>query len=292
MEVVRTILFVPGNRPNMMEKARSLPADVLLLDLEDSVPPAEKANAREMTKKVLPGYALAGQRVVVRINSLDTGLAQADLEAVVGKDLDGISMGKVESAQDVHKIDQMVTKLEKAKGVPAGKGRLGLWGETPLAILRAYEICSASPRLLGVAFGADDFTLEMSILRTKEATEQFYPRATIAIAAQAAGILALDTPFVDFKDEEGLIRDTRLARQLGFRGKFVIHPSQIDTVNRLFTPTPEEVAYARQVVEAFDTAAAKGAGSTSLGGQMVDIPSAARARRLLDIAEAIAKKRS
>ena len=111
-------------------------------------------------------------------------------------------------------------------------------------------------------------------------------------ARDVAGILALDTPFVDFKDEEGLIRDTRLARQLGFRGKFVIHPSQIDTVNRLFTPTPEEVAYARQVVEAFDTAAAKGAGSTSLGGQMVDIPSAARARRLLDIAEAIAKKRS
>lgn len=292
MEPLRSILFVPGNRANMVGKARSVPADVLLLDLEDSVPPAEKPAARDLVKQALPGYALKGQKVYVRVNGWGTGFTEDDLRAVVGPGLDGIGLPKAESAGELRRADDMLTYLERERGLSAGQVRLIPWIETARAILAAYEISAASPRIIGVAFGAEDYTNDLGVERTKEGQEQFYARSVIAVAARAADVLALDTPYPDFRDEPGLRRECQLALSLGFKGKFAIHPNQIDVLNEIFSPSPEEVASAQKVAEAFAAAVARGAASTSVDGKMIDIPVAARARKLLEVAEAIAKKRS
>lgn len=292
MEPLRTLLFVPGNRSNFIEKARTLPADVLCLDLEDSVPFAEKAAARELVKGCLEGLALKGQKVYVRINSGSTGLHRDDLEAVVSKSLDGISVGKAESADEMKELDVLIGMLERTRNLEVGRIKIIPWVETAMGVTRAYEIARATRRIVGIAFGAEDFCLSMGIERTKEATEQFYARAAVAIAARAADVLALDTPYGDFRDEEGLIKDAKAAKQLGFKGKFCIHPSQVEPVNRFFGPSPEEVAYARKVVEAFDAAVAQGFASTSVDGKMIDIPVAERAKKLIALAEAIAAKES
>ncbi|MBI2847059.1 MAG: CoA ester lyase [Chloroflexi bacterium] len=290
MEPIRSLLFVPGNRPNMLERASTVPADVLVPDLEDSVPLTEKAAARDIVKKALPHLAQRGQMVCVRVNSLNSGLIQKDLEAVLGTHIYGISVGKIDSKEDIIKVEKLIAALEEEHLLPKGQTRLLPWLETAKGIVRAFEIASASPRILGISFGADDFTLNMGIVRTKEQTEILYPRSVVAVAARGANTLALDTPCVDFRDQEGLLRDSLLAKNLGFKGKWVIHPSQVETVNKVFSPSLEEIEYARRVVDAFETAKAKGSGAISLDSRMIDIPSAERAKRLLMLAEAIAKK--
>ncbi len=290
MEPLRTLLFIPGNRQNMIEKARSLPADVLVLDLEDSVPTAEKANARALVRDSISGLAVKGQRVFVRINSLASGYAQQDLEAVISDGIDGISQPKPSSGDEIKRVEAIIERFERERGMRQGHVKLIPWVETAKGLLNAFEIASASPRVVGIAFGAEDFTLDTGMERTKEGSELHHPRVMVVIAAKAADVIAIDTPYNDFRDEEGLIRETRLARSLGFEGKFLIHPSQIDPVNQILRPSAEEVAHARRVVEAFEAAEAQGFASISLEGKMIDIPQANRARKLLMIAESIAQR--
>ena len=290
MVLLRSLLFVPANRADMIEKARTAPADALVLDMEDSVPLSEKPAARTTVARMAPGLALRGQMVFVRVNGLSTGLTKEDVEAVVAKDVYGLSLPKVESAEDITRADSLIRAAEFNQGLKAGGIRLIPWIETAVGVLHAYEILSASPRLIGVAFGADDFTRDMGVERTKEATEQFFPRASIGLAARAAGVLALDTPWVDFKDEAGLIRDTNQARLLGFKGRFCIHPRQIEAVNRVFTPSPQEIEQARKTVAAYDAAAAQGKGAIQYEGQMVDIAGVERLRKFLALADEMAKK--
>ena len=290
MEPLRSLMFIPSNRPNFMEKAGSLPADVLVLDLEDSVPVAEKGAGRELVRRSMRGLVARGQRVYVRINSLVSGLWQDDLQAVVVEGLSGISLPKAGSAEDVLVAARAIEALERERGLEPGRIRLIPWLETALGLVHAFQISSASPRVIGVAFGADDFTSDMGIERTREGTEQFYPRCAIAIPAHAAGVMALDTPYTDFKDEAGLVRDAKLARGLGFLGKFTIHPTQIEPVNNIFRPSDAEVAQARKVVQAFEAAEAQGHASTSLEGKMIDIAVILGARKLLQVAEAIARR--
>lgn len=290
MEPLRTLLFVPGNRQNMIEKAQALPADVLVLDLEDSVPAAEKANARALVRDSIAGLALKGQRVFVRINSLASGYAPQDLEAVISDGIDGISQPKPSSGDEIRRVEAIIERLERDRGMRQGHVKLIPWVETAKGVLNAFEIASASPRVVGIAFGAEDFTLDTGMERTKEGSELHHPRVMVVIAARAADVIAIDTPYNDFRDEEGLIREARLARSLGFEGKFLIHPSQIDPVNQIFRPSAEEVAHARRVVEAFEAAEVQGFASTSLEGKMIDIPQANRARKLLMIAESIAQR--
>ena len=290
MEPLRTLLFVPGNRPNMIEKARNLPADALVLDMEDSVPAAEKANARALVRDSLAGLVRKRQRVFVRINSLATGLAQEDLEAVVSKGLDGINQPKPGSADDIKEVASVIERLERERGVEAGQVKLLPWVETAKGVLNAFDIASASPRVVGIAFGAEDFTLDTGMMRTHEGGELLLPRIMVVIAARAAEVMAIDTPYNDFRDEAGLIREAQLARRLGFDGKFLIHPSQIEPVNRIFRPSPEEVDQARRVVAAFEAAEARGFASTSLDGKMIDIPIVNRARKLLMMADSIARR--
>lgn len=290
MLLLRSLLFVPGNRQNMLDKARPVAADVLTLDLEDSVPVAEKAAARNLVRASLAGMARPGRSAFVRVNSLGTGLTQADLEAVVAPGLDGISLPKVESAEEVERVDTALGTLEKARGMARGTVEIIAWVESARGLLEAAHIAHASPRVVGLALGADDYTLDMGIVRSESGDELFYPRSVIATAALAAGAAPLDTPYVNYKDEAGLVKDASFARQLGFKGKFLIHPGQIDAVNRIFSPSANEVEQACKVVAAFDEAVARGTAVTSVEGKMVDTPVAERARKLLKLAEAISAK--
>jgi citrate lyase subunit beta/citryl-CoA lyase len=288
MELLRSLMFVPGNRRDMLEKAASAPADFLVPDMEDSVPMAEKSAARNVIADMLPILYKAGKRSVVRVNTLTTGLLEEDMNAAVTPHTYGINVGKVDTSWDVHEIDKMLTSLEIKKGLERGKTRLILYIESAMAIINAYSICSASPRIMAVAFGAEDFTVDMGTERTDESTEIFLPRSMLPIAARAANIAPLDIVYANFRDEEGLRRDIQVGKSMGYKGKFAIHPAQIQVINEMFSPMPEEIEYAKRVVIAFEEAEAHGKGATSLDGKMIDIPVVKRARNLLSIEEAIA----
>ena len=290
MEALRTILSVPGVRPSMIEKAKDLPADAIMLDLEDSVPPVEKMRAREIVREALPSLLETRKTVMVRINGLDSGLMLDDLRAVAPLMPHGISLPKIESAADMERADALMAQAEREAGLVVGSLRALVWIETAKGVVNAYEICCASPRILAALTGADDFTMDMGIDRTKSGEELFYMRSAIVVAARAANVMAIDVAFPDFQDDASLIAEARLGRQLGYNGKYVIHPRQIEPVNRIFTPSPEEVAEATEVVAAFAEAVAQGLGAISVKGRMIDIAAAERARKVVALARAIAQK--
>jgi len=293
LHLYRSLIFVPGIRENMIEKARSFDADVIVLDLEDSVPPAEKEQARQIVRRAIPTLAALGHAVHVRVNPVGGGLTRDDLAAVVCPELFGICLPKVESAQDIRDIDVLIREQELEQGVRPGTLALIPAIESAHGVLRCEEICRASTRLTAVTIGADDYTADLGVHRTREGRELDYARQVMAVCARAADILALDTPFADFRDEEGLVLESEWVRSLGFKGKYLIHPSQIGPVNRVFRPSEEEVAYARRVVKAFEEAVARGHGAVQVDGRMVDPPVAKRARALIEQGEAIqARERS
>ena len=287
MELLRSLIFVPGNRANMLERALGFNADIIMVDLEDSVPPAEKVAARDLARQWVPTLRQAGKRVMVRANSLDTGLTRDELTAVISPDLYGVSVGKTESVWDLREIDRIIAPLEASAGLQPGQIKLIPWIESARAVVNVNEMAAALPRIVAIAFGAEDYTNDMGIQRTDDGAEVYHPRATIAIAARAAGVAALDSPYVAFRNPEGLRQDAGVARQLGYTGKFAIHPAQIDPINELFSPLPGDVAYARRVMEAWNEAEAAGRGSLNLDGKMVDVPVVKRAQNLLALAEAI-----
>ena len=287
MQLLRSLIFVPGNRANMLERALGFNADIIMVDLEDSVPPAEKVAARDLARQWVPTLRQTGKRVMVRANSLDTGLTRDELTAVISPDLYGVSVGKTESVWDLREIDRIIAPLEASAGLQPGQIKLIPWIESARAVVNVNEMAAALPRSVAIAFGAEDYTNDMGIQRTDDGAEVYHPRATIAIAARAAGVAALDSPYVAFRNPEGLRQDAGVARQLGYTGKFAIHPAQIDPINELFSPLPEDVAYARRVMEAWNEAEAAGRGSLNLEGKMVDVPVVKRAQNLLALAEAI-----
>ena len=287
MELLRSLIFVPGNRENMLERAQGFAADVIMVDLEDSVPLGEKVNARGVAQDWAPRLVKPGRKVMVRCNALDTGLTRDEMAAVMGQGLYGFSVGKTESVWDLQEIDRIIGPLEAAAGLEPGAIRVIPWIESARAVLDAREMALASPRVVAIAFGAEDYTNDMGVQRTDDGEEVYVPRSMTAIAARAAGVASLDSPYVAFRNPEGLAQDTAVARRLGYTGKFAIHPSQIDAINRTFSPHPEDVEYARQVVAAWEEAEAAGRGSLALDGKMVDVPVVKRAQNLLAMVEAI-----
>jgi citrate lyase subunit beta/citryl-CoA lyase len=287
MELLRSLIFVPGNRANMLERALTFDADIIMVDLEDSVPPAEKVNAREVAGEWVPKLREAGRRVMVRLNALDTGLTRDELAAVISPHLYGVSVGKTESAWDLQEIERIIGSLETRAGLTAGELKVMPWIESARALVNVNAMASASPRTIAIAFGAEDFTNDMGIQRTDDGEEVYHARATVAVAARAAGVASLDGPYVAFRNPEGLRKDAGVARQMGYTGKFAIHPAQIDTINELFSPLPEDVAYARRVMEAWQEAEANGRGSLDLDGKMVDVPVVKRAQNLLALVDEI-----
>ncbi len=289
MEILRSLIFVPGNRANMLEKARHFDADVIVADLEDSVPDDEKDNARRLVSELGPTLCQRGQKLVVRVNSLDTGLTRQEIESVAGDHLYGVSVGKAESIIDIKECHKLALAAEKRLGLPSEHIKFIPWIENARAIVGALEIATASPRIVAVAFGAEDYTDDMGVERTEAGDEVYFARSTMAVAARAARVAALDGPFVSFRDPESLRADCQMALRLGFKGKFAIHPAQLDIINETFTPGAEEIAYARRVVGAWEEAEASGRGSTSLDGKMIDVPVVKRARNLIALAERLTK---
>ena len=274
----------------MLEKALGLFPDAIVPDMEDSVPPEQKDNARNTTATFLPRLHATAVPVIPRVNAADTGLIEEDLAAVVGPNIFGVSVGKIRSAEDVRQISDIIDGLEKRAGLQVGGTRLVLWLESAMAIVNAYEICAASPRIAAVAFGSEDFAEDMEIVQADGQQEVAYPRSVIAVAAAAAGVLSLDTPYFHFRDLDGLKADALAARRHGFRGKFAIHPGQIAVINRVFTPSSAEVEHAQRVVDAFTEAQRLGSGATSLDGKLIDVPVVKRAQRTLALAQAISNQ--
>ena len=285
MDFIRSLLFIPGNRPNMLEKGAGFPADALVLDLEDSVPTEEKSNARGIVSEFVP--KLAGKRLFVRVNGMRTRWVEDDIQAIVSRQIDGISIGKMESAAMARELSALLSEAEKKKGVPEGHTKVIAWIETAKGVLAAREVAEASPRILALAFGAEDFTADMGIIRTKTGHEVAAAKAITAMAARAADVLAFDTPDPDFKDIPGLITEATQAKALGFKGKFAIHPAQIAPINELFQPSKAEIEHARRVVAVFEEAKAKGSAAIALDGKMVDTPVWKRAVKVLEVADAM-----
>jgi citrate lyase subunit beta/citryl-CoA lyase len=285
--LIRSPLFVPSIVPRFVERAPNAGADLICLDLEDSVPPTEKANARRAAAEALDSMPRTGYLMFVRVNGLHTGLLEEDLLAVVKPGLEGISLPKADSAATIQRVDHYLTLLERERGLETGTVKVIPWIETALAIVNAGQICTASPRLIGASFGGEDFTADMGIQRTKAGREIEWPRAQVAIICRAAGILAIDTPEADYSDPVQLEQDSLLARSLGYHGKCCIHPSQVEVINRIFWPTEEEVAQARAVVELFEKEGIeKGRAAIAHQGMMIDWPIYTRAKQLLEWAQA------
>ena len=283
MTALRSLLFVPGNKDNMLNKALGFKPDVFVPDMEDSVPTGEKENARNLIAEYLPKLAESGVSIVPRVNSLDTKWALDDLAAIVGPHIYGISIGKINTPADIKIISDHLSLLEQKAGLNEGHIKMIPWLESAKAIIHCHEICLASERLIGVAFGGEDFTHDMGIERLEDESEVLFARNQLCIAARAAEIPALDTPYFLFKNKEGLRTNSLIAKQCGFKGKFAIHPAQIDEINA-FSPSKKEIEHANRVVKAFEEAESMGRGSTSLDGKVIDVPVVKRARALLSLA--------
>lgn len=281
-DLLRSVLILPANVERFVRKAPEIGADAVCLDLEDSVPAAEKEAARSHAAQALITLPKTGYLLFVRVNGQGTGFLEDDLIAVVRPGLDGVILSKTESPDHVRRADHYLTVLERQRGLPAGTVRLIALVESALGIARAFEICGASPRLSAALFGAEDFATDMGVERTGEGREVLWARSLMAVACRAGGIAAIDTPATAYADETALEADMLLGRSLGYCGKLCIHPTQVSVANRVFTPSPAQLEAARQLVETFEREAlAKGRASIAIGGKMVDTPMYERAKRLL-----------
>ena len=289
LPVWRSLLYVPANVERFVEKAHLRGADCIQLDLEDSVPASEKEAARQAVPVAAKRVRRAGADVVVRINS-PMEITVQDLDASVGPDVDGIAVTKVESADHIQRIDDHISRLESARGLPGGHTRLIAMIESPGAFFQMPAIAAASNRLVAMNIGGEDFALETG-MEPSEAT-LLMPKQQMIFAARAAGIMPLG--FIDslasFADLDGFAQMVRRSRQFGFMGAGCIHPSQVAIVNRHYSPSAEEVAYATRIVEGDAVHAAAGRGSWSLDGKMIDVPVVVRAQRLLERYAAIAAR--
>lgn len=289
LPVWRSLMYVPVNVDKYVDKAHTRGADVIQLDLEDSVPPAEKANARTLVEKAAAKVRRGGADVVVRINQ-PLALAVRDLEHSILPDVDGIACTKIDSASHVRLLDELVTELEEQRGMKAGHTKFIAMIETPQAFTRIDEIPVASPRVAAMNIGGEDFALNCNMQPTGEAL--FYPKQRMIISANAAGVIPLG--FIDsiagFGDWENFRKMVRRSRDFGFMGAGCIHPGQVTIVNEEYTPSAEEVEYARKVIQMDKEAAAAGRGSFQIDGKMIDVPIVVRARKLIARFEAIRRR--
>ncbi|MXX31304.1 MAG: CoA ester lyase [Chloroflexi bacterium] len=290
--VMRSMLSVPGIRERFIEKARDAEADVLCFDLEDSVAWDDKPAARDLLCRVLPDFPKRGRQVFVRTNGYDTGLIEQELDAIVQPWLDGVSVSKIESARDIQRIDDYLTLLERARGLPDGQVKLAAWIENAHAVANAYEICAASERLVGICVGGEDYAVSIGVRRTKGGAELELARRASVNAAHAAGVVPLDTPWTDIRDPEGFEDELRRMKEIGFQGKFCIHPDQLGPANQIFSPPADDVDWARRVVDAYQDGVEQNLGAVALDGQMIDKPVLEQAENVLAWSEQIAAMES
>lgn len=289
MPMFRSLLFVPGNNERMIERAPAAGADAIVLDLEDAVPDGEKRAARALVRRAAPRIAAAGVPVLVRVNGISSGRTRDDVMAAVSRSLAGVVLPKTESAQDLRDLDVMLREAELKRRVRPGDVRTIALIESAAGVLRCEEIARASDRLLALSAGAEDYVYDIGAPRDARALQHM--RGVIVQVAAAYHLAPIDTPYPDHRDRAGLEAEAELARAVGFKGKYAIHPAQIAPIHAIFTPSPAEVAYARRVVEAYDAAVAGGIGAVNVDGRMVDAPIAEHARALIGRAEEITRPR-
>jgi len=282
----RTLLYVPGNMPGMLQNIPVFEADGVMIDLEDAVPLAEKDAARLLTASFLRTVRDRQREIFVRINPLDTRYAEADLRAVLPALPDGIRLPKADHPEVVEKLDTRLTEMEETLGLPIGTFTIIPSIESAVGILNVVETAASSRRIVALAFGAEDYTASMEIQRSKTGEELFNARSRVVWAAKAAGVQAIDTVFSDAGDMEGLRQETELVKRLGYTGKSLVNPRQIEVVHAVFRPKQQEIDDALEVMEAIGRAREMGTGVISLRGRMIDAPVVKRAARTLRTAVA------
>ncbi len=284
----RSCLSVPGNNLKMIEKAITTSADCIVYDLEDSVPASQKGRAREDVRTALDQYRTSGKYLVVRINSINTAYASEDILKIVETAPDALVIPKVNSAEDVKVVERILDDVENKFHLNK-KVALQALIETAKGVQAVDEIATASKRLNALVFGMGDYFADIGAKNPRSIEELraicLYPRSRIVIAATAAGIHPIDTMYPNFKDADGLRADAEIAVRMGFKGKWVIHPSQIDIVNETFSPTIDEIKLARKILAAYDRSKAEGIGATSIDGLLVDEASVQPAIKLMAVAK-------
>ena len=283
----RSMLFLPGNNPNMLINGNCLGSDAIIFDLEDAVAPAEKDAARILVRNTMRYLDFRGCETIVRINSIDTPYWQMDLDTVLPCKPNLILLPKTGSAADVLAADAYMTVLEEKLGLEPDTVGLMPLIETAMGVENAFAIASATKRVKALFLGAEDLTADLQCKRTKEGREIEYARTRLVVAARAAGVDVYDTPFTDVNDDAGIWTDARLAKALGFTGKASISPRHVEVINSVFSPTEKEIDYAYEVLDAIETAKRQGKGAIALHGKMIDAPIVARAQRTIDMAKAL-----
>jgi citrate lyase subunit beta/citryl-CoA lyase len=288
--VRRSSLILPVNVPRFLEKAHTRGADAIVLDLEDSVPPAEKASARQLVKESIPMVARGGAEVAVRVNN-DPALLSDDIDASVWPGLASLSIPKVETAAEIERLAAQVERLERARGIPAGHVKLSIAIETPKGILACESIATSSPRIVTMGVGPEDYYLSLGVEPSADGIELLYAVSRVVTVCKAVGIqsVGLLGSIAGFRDLAAFEAAATRGRNLGCEGAGCIHPEQVVILNRVFSPDPERVQYARRAVDAFEEGLRRGTASVNLDGKMVDIPVYRRAQIILQRAQAIAE---
>ena len=288
----RSMLFLPGNTPNIIVNGEILGADAVILDLEDAVAPAEKDSARVLVRNAIRNMGFGKCEVIVRINSIDTAFWQKDLDTIIPVRPNLIMPPKTSYAKDVQVVDEYITGLEKKLGLEEGSVGLIPLIETALGVENAFAIASASPRVKAIFLGGEDLTADLRCKRTKEGREIEYARGRMVCAARAANVEVYDTPFTDVNDDEGIYVDARYAKAMGFTGKASISPRHVPAINETFSPSLKDIEYAYDVMEAIRIGKEQGKGAVSLRGKMIDAPIVERARQTIEAAKELGLGRS
>lgn len=283
----RSMLFLPGNNPNMLINGNCLGSDAVIFDLEDAVSPSEKDAARILVRNTMKYMDFKGCEIIVRINSIDTPYWQKDLDLIMPHKPDLILLPKTSFASDVEAADDYMTEVEAKLGFEPNTVRLMPLIETALGVENAFAIATARSRVAALFLGAEDLTADLRCKRTKEGKEIEYARHRLVVAARAANIDVYDTPFTDVNDDEGIRVDTAYAKALGFTGKASISPRHVEVINEIFSPTLKEIEYAYEVMDAIRLAKEQGKGAIALHGKMIDAPIVARAEQTIATAKAL-----
>ncbi len=288
----RSMLFLPGNTPNIIVNGEILGADAVILDLEDAVAPTEKDSARILVRNAIGRMGFGKCEVIVRINSTDTDFWMKDLDAIIPVRPNLIMPPKTGCAEDVRRVDEYITMLEEKLGMEKNTVKLIPLIETALGVENAFQIASASDRVAAIFLGGEDLTADLRCKRTKEGDEIRYARSRMVMAARAAGVEVYDTPFTDVNDDEGIYVDAQYAKSLGFTGKSAISPRHVKAINEVFSPTQKDIDYAYEVMEAIRIGKEQGKGAVALRGKMIDAPIVARAQQTISMAEELGMGRS
>lgn len=280
-QLFRSLIFVPGNNPRFLEKAKGLQADIVCFDLEDSVPDNEKTNARNLIKSALKSRKSYKSSIFVRTNSPTSGKIPSDLKEVVQKGIDGIVIPKVNNVKEMQKIETVLSKLEKSRKLKPIQLIPSI--ESAEGVVNTYNIASFGKRVTAVVFGVFDLLNDLGVEYTKEAKGAMYSRTKIPVDAHAAGVAVIDAIWQDLKDSKGFEKDCKLGKSLGYSGKSIIHPDQISVVHKLFHPNKTEILWAEKVCKVYLESTKKGKGATTVDGKMIDEVHFKQAKSLLEL---------